>query len=224
MGNKNLAVITLTLATVVIIGTPGREAIAASISETASTDAWFSTSDFVNFTPQFNDVYLRTFGGEFNRSALEFSLAGLSASSIVSDAEFTVTSGGTAVAGGVFQFWGFSGNGSITSATALNETTLLGTTPTLAGSPVYSLNVTNFIQSLASSGATYAGILITLQNQGPSVFTGNDLVSINPASGEGAEIPNLSITYSPVPLPAAGWLMLSGLGYLGVSAQKRRAA
>lgn len=199
---------------------------ASVVSGTAVADDWFIntsptyTSFVTSGTP--NDLFLRTFGtsGPYNRSALEFSLAGISAGATINSATFTIQSRGTAVAGSNFQFWGYGGDGAITAIDALQTTNLLTTAPTLAGQPLYTIDVTAFIQSLLNVADDYAGILITVANQGQ--FFGNDFASSEWFAV--ADRPNLTVDFTPgqtVAEPAS--LALVGLAMAGLVFTRRKA-
>ncbi len=166
---------------------------------------------------------MRTFGiSSYNRSALEFSLAGIGAGSNIGSATFSIQSRGTAVGGGVFQFYGYSGDGAITAADASQTFNLIGSTPTLGGAPLYTVDVTAFIQSLVNSNATYAGILIKLAAEGS--FIGNDLVSSEAIYGNQSDAPKLMVDFTAgvqrVPEPAS--LALLGIALAGIGAARRR--
>ncbi|WP_310492184.1 DNRLRE domain-containing protein [Dechloromonas sp.] len=202
---------------------------ASIVSETAVADDWFrsTNSTYTSFITSGNpsDVFLRTFGynGPYNRSALEFSLAGISAGSSISSATFTIQSRGSAVAGDTFQFWGYGGDGVITAVDALQTTHLLATAPTLGGQPLYTIDVTAFIQSLVNVADDYAGILITVANQGQ--FHGNDFSSSEWSTV--ADRPNLTINYAAaqsVPEPVSLALVGMGLAGLGLSRRKNKKA
>lgn len=198
-------------------------ASATVVTTGAAADDWFSannTFSVFNLSGNPSDAYLRTFGhAGVNRSALEFSLAGIGAGSNIGSATFSVQSRGTAVSGGVFQFYGYSGDGAITTADATQTFNLISSTPTLGGQPLYTVDVTAFIQSLVNSNATYAGILIKLAVEGG--FTGNDLVSRE--FGSANDAPRLVVNFTEgqrVPEPAS--LALLGIALAGIGAARRR--
>lgn len=172
---------------------------ATVVSSTAVADDWFHASNnYTTFTVSGNpaDGYLRTFGHDFyNRSALEFSLAGIDGN--VHSATFSIQSRGTAVGGATFSFWGYSGDGAITNADGGKTNTLLGTAATQSGQPLYSLNVTSFIQSLVNSGTNYAGILITVSGQGG--FHGSDFVSSDSSWAPVSDRPALTVDFTAAP-------------------------
>jgi len=194
-------------------------ASATTISETSAADDWFTADpSFTTFalsgTP--TDGFLRTFGATYvDRSALEFSLAGISAGATINSATFSVSSGGTEVAGGTFNFWGYSGDGAITVADATQTADLLTTLPTLTGHPTYTVDVTSLIQTLVDASAGYAGILITVSPEGN--FFGNDLVS---SEGDNGPVPNLTVDFS-VPEPMSTALLGVGLAGLGMIRRRR---
>ncbi len=200
-------------------------ASATTVTTGAAADDWFrSNGAFTSFTLSGSpsDGYLRTFGvTAYNRAALEFSLAGIGAGSNIGSASFSIQSRGTAIGGGVFQFYGYSGDGAITTADATQTFNLIGSTPTLGGQPLYTVDVTSFIQSLINSNATYAGILIKLATEGG--FVGNDLVSSEAIYGNIADAPKLVVNFTEgqrVPEPAS--LALLGIALAGIAAARRR--
>lgn len=172
---------------------------AGVVSSTAVADDWFHASNnYTSFTVSGNpsDGFLRTFGTDFyNRSALEFSLAGIDGT--VNSATFTIQSRGTAVSGATYSFWGYTGDGAITNADGGQTSILLGTAATQSGQPLYTLDVTSFIQGLVNSTANYAGILITVSDQGN--FHGNDFVSSEANWAPVSDRPTLSVDFSAVP-------------------------
>jgi hypothetical protein len=200
---------------------------ATTITTVAVADDWFNpNASYTAFTLSGDptDIFLRTFGGtSLNRSALEFSLAGMPANSQVSSATFSIASRGTALGGASLNFWGYTGDGAITAADGAKTGNLLLSTPILTGTPTYTVDASAFIQSLADSSAAYAGFLITVSTQGG--FHGNDLCSrdssgYSPCTGH---LPTLTIDYAPraaVPEPAS--LALFGAAFVGLAAARRQ--
>ncbi|RTL35018.1 MAG: hypothetical protein EKK53_24985 [Burkholderiales bacterium] len=208
------------------------QAHAGTVSVGATADDWFipvvpGVYTAFNTSGNPTDPYLRTFGNAagVNRSALEFSLAGISAGSVIDSAKFTIQSRGTSVAGGTFKFWGYSGDGAITAADALQTTTLVGTAATQNGQPQYIIDVTSLIQTLIDTNANYAGILITVSPEGN--FFGSDFVSKDGVAAgffAAADAPNLLVDFhAGNQLPTPGTLplaLLAGVTALGFARRK----
>ncbi len=206
---------------------------ASTVSVGAAADDWLSTATAGNYSAfvtsgNAGDGYLRTFGtsGPYNRSALEFSLAGIAPGSVVSSATFTIQSRGTSVAGGSFNFWGYGGDGAITNADGLMTGNLIGTALTQGGTPQYVIDVTAFIQSLVNANDDYAGILITLTPQGS--FFGSDFVS---SEGQtfghpNSDKPKLTVNFeagNAVPVPGT-LALLAAAGLAGALTRRSRRA
>jgi hypothetical protein len=205
---------------------------ASVVSSTAVADDWFGNTnpaDFTSFTVSGTpgDEFLRTFGadGTATRSALEFSLAGIAAGATVNSATFTIKSRGqTSVGGGTFSFWGYTGDGAITAADALETSNFLTTALTLDVDATFVVDVTALIQSLVNSASQYAGILITVSPEGS--FFGADFLSSEgdvvlnlPASDR----PDLTVDFSPnQTVPEAGTLALLSFALAGLAASRRR--
>lgn len=205
----------------------GTSSQAATMSGTAVADDWFTAnSSFTSFTLSGSpsDAYLRTFGHQaVDRSALEFSLAGIGTGSTVNSAIFTIQSRGSSVGGGTFSFWGYSGDGAITSADASQTINLLATAATQSGQPLYTLDVTSFIQTLINAGDDFAGFLITVSPE--DGFFGSDFVSSEGtfSSFPSSDLPNLTINFTEgqsVPEPST--IVLAGLALFGAAAIRRR--
>ncbi|MGO9991143.1 MAG: VPLPA-CTERM sorting domain-containing protein [Steroidobacteraceae bacterium] len=97
---------------------------------------------------------------------------------------------------------------------------LLGTGPTsiAAGATLTSVDLFS-VQILGGSG-TYSGNSFQLIGGTDAVGCANGSSDCNNLLGTA----NFSIYVAPVPVPAAGWLMLSGLGGLAAMVRKKRAA
>lgn len=203
---------------------------ATVVSSTAVADDWFANNDatYTSFSVSGDptDSLLRTFGadGTATRSALEFSLVGIAAGSTIHSAVFSVQSRqGSSVAGGIFSFWGYTGDGAISAADAVENINLLSTAPTQDIDALYSVDVTALIQSLVDASRQYAGILITVSPQGS--FFGSDFVSSEGVAAGFApsDRPDLTVDFSAAQtVPEPGGLVLFGVALAGLVASYRR--
>ena len=205
-------------------------AAATTVSSVSVADDWFAANaNYTSFTLSGNpsDAFLRTFGTtDFNRSALEFSLANIVPGAVIQSASFSVQSRGTAVSGGLFNIYGYSGDGVVTVADATQTATLIGSTPTQAGTPLYTIDATALIRSLVGTNASFAGFLITVSPQ--DQFFGNDLCSRESSAFvnefcTAADLPTLTVNYSAAAtVPEPGTVALFGIAISGLASVRRR--
>jgi hypothetical protein len=130
------------------------------------------------------------------------------ASSGIANVTWTApTSGVVNVSGDLWDIRNLTGRGN--TWTLLDGTTQVATGTLADGDGHTSSNPETFS---AYSLFVNAGTVLTL-----------DIASTNSTYGEMAGL-NFTVVETPVPLPAAAWLMLSGLGGLATVVRKRRAA
>ncbi len=193
----------------------------------ASADAWLSdtNSDGIIDTlsgSALTDPFLRTFGvSSLTRSVLEFSLAGVTSGAMINAASFQIKDNGTTVVGGNFEFYGYSADGVITVADGNQTGNLITSTPMIDGNPLYTIDVTAFVQSLVDTSASHAGILIKSSLEG-SGFFGGDLSSSEWSTV--ADRPSLTVDFTMVPEPGMLALFSLGLAGLGFARRKKKTA
>ena len=182
-----------------------------------------------------NDGFLRVFGpSSIWRSGIEFDLTGLTTSSIVSSAILSLRDEGSSIDGDINVF-GYSGDGVIALGDALNTGNQISsfTITQVNGSEDFSLDITAFIQSLATTGAGFAGVLLASIDETNFNIGGSDICSSEASNGTATFVrpncvgfgPTLSITttdVAPVPLPASLVLLLTATGTLGFVGRRRR--
>lgn len=152
------------------------------------------------------------------RTAFEFSLAGLDASDILRvELRLTASANGDSAL-----ITGYTGNGTaeLSDATNLGGTTLFSSASVADGANTY--DITQFILGLLNGGQSYAGINLAGDalpayptNTSPRVDVYDDIHWNNSTAPA-------QLVVTVVPLPPAGWLGLALLAGLGVTRRLRR--
>lgn len=153
------------------------------------------------------------------RGVLEFNVSSLPAPITVHDATLMVAYEGAAGWPALtLQFYSYAGNGVVELADfQTGASTPIGPRfnsfgPGGSEPYYYKVPVTSFIQSLANSGGDWAGFMVENLVNNQTQLGG--YYSLNP--------PLLKVTYSVVPEPAAGALIVSALVGVGALVRRRR--
>lgn len=171
------------------------------------------------------DGFLRVFGtATFFRAAIEFNIAAIPTGSTITSAVLRLQDGGTTSVPFTISLHGFAGDGAVSIADA-NTTNLVGSfsNPADAGSPLYVVDLTTFIQSLVTNGDPFAGVALRSSSEGTGLFRGADIDSED--FGVASSRPLLTVEFeqaASVPEPASLALLGTGFAYLTARRKKLR--
>jgi hypothetical protein len=145
-------------------------------------------------------------GGSPSRLVFEFSLAGIAQAADVLDAKFSATAFGGSRAMGTLSYalFGYAGTGIVDLSTGAAGTQVAGPfsydIDQWQSANLTNIDVTDFVRSLVSSGATHAGLVFRDVNTPANFITDQQYIVVQDSPSWGGDVPpGLSLTLVPEP-------------------------